>query len=286
MVDEKVVDEKVVDEKVVDEKVVDEKVVDEKGLSKRGHSGGTSPVSDVAPAIDPLSEAGYSGVTQEERMALLSRPARAPRFRLWLRLAGGGLAFLLSGFVLGQVVLAGAASPGTAEDPLVSKSYLEKLLWGNRAELHNQIVALNRRVEALQRALEQSGQKVELPPMPQGFQNTPWNVDDVTGASASIPVAGGNQSGSKGAPAIAETTAALAAVSTAGLREGTIASTTGVNVRFGPGTDYTVVTILPSGARVTILASIDGVSQAEKWYKVKIPDGREGFVRQDLVSVK
>ncbi|MZP29489.1 SH3 domain-containing protein [Heliobacterium undosum] len=231
-----------------------------------------------------LPKTGHSGVTQEERMVLFSQPARKPRSRFRVRIAGGGLALLLSGFVLGQVVLAGAASPGTADDPLVSKSYLEKLLWGNRADLHNQIVALNQRVEALQKALEKSGQKVELPPMPQGFQNTPWNANDVDGVSAATPLVGDSQSVSNGAPVNTETAGAPAKASNPGLREGAIASPTGVNVRFGPGTDYTVITILPSGARVTILASIDGVSEAEKWYKVKMPDGREGFIRQDLVS--
>ncbi|MBM7866654.1 SH3 domain-containing protein [Heliobacterium gestii] len=234
-----------------------------------------------------LPKAGQPGLTLEERGVLFSQSASRSRFRFRARLVGGGLALVLSGFVLGQVVMAGA-SPGTADDPLVSKSYLDKLLGGNRAELHNQIVALNQRVETLQKALEKSGQKVDLPPMPQGFQNTPWDTTDPGGNGAVSSSTDGTPSRSTTA-ATGNTDGAntpLPAATTPGLREGSITSPSGVNVRFGPGKDYTVITILPFATRVTILASIDGVSDEDKWYKVKMPDGREGFVRQDLVSVK
>ncbi|RKQ88824.1 SpoIID/LytB domain-containing protein, partial [Brockia lithotrophica] len=50
-----------------------------------------------------------------------------------------------------------------------------------------------------------------------------------------------------------------------------------LNVRSGPGTNYSVIGSLPQGSRVSVLdLALDGSSQ--EWYKVALGDGREGYI--------
>lgn len=191
--------------------------------------------------------------------------------KYWLRSLVGALVLIVGGFVLGQAVFAGAATPGTAEDPLVSKSYMEKVVRDKTNELSNQIVALNQRIETLQKALEKAtGQAVELPAMPDGYQNIIQ-----TGNNSGQGQAGSNQVGA---------TNPTPQTNQSGPQEGTVNPPGGVNVRYGPSKDYTAITILAYGTKVTIQGLADGTTANEKWYKVKLSDGREGYIRQDLLN--
>jgi curli biogenesis system outer membrane secretion channel CsgG len=52
-----------------------------------------------------------------------------------------------------------------------------------------------------------------------------------------------------------------------------------VNIRSGAGTEYGVVTVVTKGTKLTM------IEESGSWYKVKTADGKEGWVRNDLVSL-
>ncbi|MCX5885961.1 MAG: SH3 domain-containing protein [Proteobacteria bacterium] len=52
-----------------------------------------------------------------------------------------------------------------------------------------------------------------------------------------------------------------------------------VNIRSGAGTEYGVVTSVTKGAKLTM------IEESGSWYKVRTTDGKEGWVRNDLVSL-
>ncbi|UCE05132.1 MAG: SH3 domain-containing protein [bacterium] len=51
-----------------------------------------------------------------------------------------------------------------------------------------------------------------------------------------------------------------------------------VNIRYGPGTLYRVLAQVEKNTPVTI------IGEQDNWYQVKLPDGRIGWIRKDLVS--
>ncbi len=51
-----------------------------------------------------------------------------------------------------------------------------------------------------------------------------------------------------------------------------------VNIRYGPGTVYRVLTQVEKNTPVTV------IGEQDNWYRVKLPDGRIGWIRKDLVS--
>ncbi|MTV49914.1 SH3 domain-containing protein [Heliobacillus mobilis] len=254
--------------------------------------------SDNLSVIESVPET--MGLTVEERDVLLGASeeptGRIRQGRGFIRLFSGGMALIVAGFIMGQVVLA-VADPGSPDDPLITKSFFEKILGDNSVQVHNQIVALNQRIETLQKALEKSGTSVQLPPMPANYQNTPWTVaPSIAGATVSPVLINGPVDGSV-ANTNASSTAVIGSVSggvtgtgastavSNGKPQGMVNSSTGANVRYGPGMDYTVVCVADHGTLLTILETKAG-SDGSKWYRVTLPDGREGFIRQDLVTLK
>lgn len=53
----------------------------------------------------------------------------------------------------------------------------------------------------------------------------------------------------------------------------------GANVRTGPGINFTVITTIVAGNRVTLRG------QSEGWYQVVTPDGTEGWMSGDVLSI-
>lgn len=67
-----------------------------------------------------------------------------------------GLAVLLIGFTLGEG-LANPPAPGSPEDPLVTKSYVDNLINQSLAPLEKEIQALEKEVARLEKLVEQRG---------------------------------------------------------------------------------------------------------------------------------
>lgn len=53
----------------------------------------------------------------------------------------------------------------------------------------------------------------------------------------------------------------------------------GANVRTGPGTNFTIITAIVAGNQVTLRG------QSEGWYQVVTPDGIEGWMSGEVLSV-
>lgn len=53
-----------------------------------------------------------------------------------------------------------------------------------------------------------------------------------------------------------------------------------VNVRSGPGTGYTAVTLLPQGTIVRVIAS----SNDGTWYNIELPDGNRGWISESVAE--
>ena len=52
------------------------------------------------------------------------------------------------------------------------------------------------------------------------------------------------------------------------------------NIRFGPGTNYRIIAVVPKGEILRRLA------KRGKWYNVKLPNNKKGWIREDLVNVQ
>lgn len=51
-----------------------------------------------------------------------------------------------------------------------------------------------------------------------------------------------------------------------------------VNIRSGPGTTYSVITVVSAGQR------LKGLGKQGDWYQVELPDGRIGWIFSSLVT--
>ncbi|MBQ2698432.1 MAG: SH3 domain-containing protein [Firmicutes bacterium] len=99
------------------------------------------------------------------------------------------IVFLALGFVLGQVVEAAYEVPGSADDPLVSQSYVEALVGERLAGLQTEVDELRAQVEVLQGNTDVGGGDItggnDNPPVTGGNDDDPTRVK-VTGASVNI----------------------------------------------------------------------------------------------------
>jgi len=161
--------------------------------------------------------------------------------------------FLTAGFVIGQMVQAVGTIPGTADDPLVAKSYVEEAVAEQVEDLQDTIAALEDKVAALEAQLD--GRPAPAPvvtsPAPDDSGND--NNDD-------------SSSDDNDSSAVSGKTMTVIAES--------------CNVRSGPGTSYAKVITLLMGDQGTVLGEENG------WYRVKTNAGQEGWVANWLVELE
>lgn len=172
---------------------------------------------------------------------------RRPQFFIPLLLVMAAL-----GFAVGALAQAGGlGEPGSAEDPLVSVSYVQEAVNQNLGELQQQVMGLQDRIDELRARLDRL----------EGNAGPAREAQSVTGGKE-VAQTGGNSSG-----AVAEKASS-----------GVIAPEMGANVRTGPATEFDKVAALAKGAQVEIIAEKDG------WLEVKLSDGRKGWVLGELVD--
>ena len=159
--------------------------------------------------------------------------------------------FLTAGFVLGQMVQAVGTIPGSADDPLVAKSYVEEAVGKQVASLQTSIAELQAKVTTLEAQLAGKNSTTEEPTQP---------VEDTPDATVTPP---------------ADTTPTV----TADGQKVTVTAAS-ANVRSGPGTTYDKVITILKGDEGTLLGEENG------WYRVKFGDGQEGWVANWLVQVE
>jgi len=64
-----------------------------------------------------------------------------------------------------------------------------------------------------------------------------------------------------------------------------VSSSSGVNVRTGPGTSYGLLTSLDYKTEVTIVQSMGVQSDGYNWYQIITPKGSTGYIRADLLTI-
>lgn len=152
--------------------------------------------------------------------------------------------FLSLGFVVGQVVQAMVNTPGSANDPIVSQSYVEKLVGERVAALQTQIEGLQADIGRLNDELNDKNSLAAVANL-----NSP---DDQEDPDNETPPATGNKQ--------------------------QVQVTAGsVNVRRGPSTNTEAIDSVKKGDKLTWTEKQNG------WYKVTLSNGEEGWVLGDLV---
>ncbi|MCL1873134.1 MAG: SH3 domain-containing protein [Clostridiales bacterium] len=153
--------------------------------------------------------------------------------------------FLSLGFVVGQVVQAMVNTPGSANDPIVSQSFVEKLVGEKVAVLQTQIESLQAEISRL---------------------NDELNNKD------SLPVAAGVNS-----PADQEEPDDTDATDSSQKQQVQVTAGS-VNVRRGPSTNTEAIDSVKKGEKLTWTEKQNG------WYKVTLSNGAEGWILGDLVT--
>jgi uncharacterized protein YgiM (DUF1202 family) len=155
-----------------------------------------------------------------------------------------------AGFFVASRVMAGGAGPGSAADPLVSKSYVDAQVATYVAGLQQRISDLTAREAQLEQALAAVQKQQGITPI-QPAQTT------------TVPAIGQPQAATSGKLYIK-------------------AGNSYVNLRQGPGTSYPLEGKATSGdpgsEPMTVLAESDG------WYQVSLPDAHTGWVAGWLVE--
>jgi hypothetical protein len=154
------------------------------------------------------------------------------------------LVFLVIGFVGGQLAKAVSTLPGDSGDPVATQSYVESTVGERLATLTTRIDELEAELAALK-----SGTTTN--------DGNTSNSGDTSNNSGDTTNNSGN-SGSSGNSSNSSNSGSSTSTSTL-----TITGNT-VNVRSGPGTNYSVVASVSKGDKVTLLGT-EG-----DWYKVQV----------------
>lgn len=168
---------------------------------------------------------------------------------------------LMIGVLIGNSVLAGGASPGSKEDPLVTKGFVENTLNSQLAQLQQQVAALQAEATTLKQQVafleNQLGTKapVDNQQSVENNQVTPQSNQDSEQAQTQTP---------------AQTSKKVAYVKE---------EHSYVNARSGAGTNFAVVTKVLQGSKMYIL------DEQDDWYRVKLEDGRLAWVANWVVDV-
>lgn len=163
----------------------------------------------------------------------------------------GSLVCLTVGFVLGQVVQAVTAMPGSADDPLVSQSYVEKIVGERTAAIQTQLDELKANVNK------------------GGSTTTTTPNNNTTTPNNNNTTSNNNTNTSNNNTTTTNKTVTINAES--------------LNVRGGAGTTYAKVGSVKKGEKYNLLETKAGTDG--NWYKIKLSDGKEGWVSSQYAKV-
>jgi len=166
------------------------------------------------------------------------------------------IVFLSVGFVIGQIVQAAGTIPGTAGDPLVAQSYVEKVVGETVADLQSKLDEMESKVTALQETID-------------GLASSSGKGSSSVSSGSSKSNSGSSSSGS---------TSNKPDNSSQG--KTVVVSSSSANVRTGPGTTYEKITTLIEGDTAKLIL------EENSWCKITLDDGKEGWIANWLVTVK
>lgn len=204
-----------------------------------------------------------------------------PRTLFLFVLAVAGICFLLggvAGFFLGPAVQANISEPGSAGDPLVSRSYVDEKMTAYISELEVKIRELSDRAQQLEQEVAKLQKQVGVTP-----ETTSPSSPDRSGASS------GEDTTAPGAqePDSGETDTRAGTTDSASAGEKLFyvdreEVDTYVILRSGPGTEYDAIGKVIPGDPASEPMTLIG--QDIEWLQVRLPDGREGWVAGWLVT--
>lgn len=195
----------------------------------------------------------------------------------------GAAVSLIAGFAMGKIVNADAPAPGSSNDPVVSKSYVDKAMQNRLQELEKQVADLTVQSQALQTMINELQAKVNKIPTSGRTSNTKPSTNSGSSSSNNSGSSSNANSGSDNAETNPGGTTPATKVDdsklvgkTAYVRE----KNNYVNLRSGPSTDTAVVKKVYKGSPM-------GIQKVENgWLYVLLGDGTQGWVADFVVEVK
>jgi TolA-binding protein len=170
---------------------------------------------------------------------------------------------LIIGILLGNSVFAGGATPGSKDDPLVTKAFVESALNTQLSQLQQQVNQLQAEANTLRQQVAFLESKIgEKSPIQSQKQQPQTNNDNNAGKESQSQIQTQPQPQPKQKVAYVQQ------------------SNNYVNIRTGAGTNFSILTKVYKGSPMIIL------DEKGKWYRVKLEDGRLGWVANWVVDVK
>ncbi|MDX9873156.1 MAG: SH3 domain-containing protein [Clostridia bacterium] len=187
----------------------------------------------------------------------------------------GAVLSLAIGFMVGKTVNADAPDPGSSQDPVVSKSYVDAAVEERIGELEAQVAELTVQAQALQTTINELQTKVT------GSKSSSTTT---TKPPATTTPSTGTPSGTSTTPSTGTTTPDASGTPAAGSAVGKTAyvKSTGnyVNLRSGPSIDTASVKQVQKNEAMRIF------EEKDQWYHVELPDKTTGWVANWVVDVK
>jgi TolA-binding protein len=177
------------------------------------------------------------------------------------------MVFLSVGFVIGQIVQAAGTIPGTSGDPLVAKSYVEKVVNETVSDLQSKLDEMESKVLALEEMIGDLSSGKTVSSSKGNAQSNSSSNSGSSGSNSKSSTTGTDREPDNGGGSSVKGKTAEVSGSSA-------------NVRTGPGTSYERITTLVQGDTVTLIL------EENSWYKVTLSDGQEGWIANWLLKVK
>lgn len=171
----------------------------------------------------------------------------------------GAIISVLVGFWLGKAVVADSPAPGSADDPLVTKSYADKAIQERVTDLEKTVAELSVQAQTLQNTLNE-------------LQNRVITTPTVKPEPTPVP----KEEPKKEEPA---PTPQLPADSMIG-KTLCISTQNYANLRSAPTLEADVLKEVTADLEM-VVQKVEG-----EWYNVKLSDGTIGWINQRVVKVK
>jgi TolA-binding protein len=205
----------------------------------------------------------------------------------------GAVLSITVGFIVGKTVIANSPVPGSSEDPVVSKSYVDKALEQRVGALEEEVAQLAIQAEALQGTINQLQNKVG------SNSNTSTNTNSSTNSNTNTSTNSNNNSSTtpeKQTPPKSTDPADNKPESQPGGQTGDkpttpvktdvigktgyINASTAVRLRSAPTTAASIIKNVGKDEAMTIQ------KVENDWYNVKLADGTVGWIAGWYVDVK